>query len=129
MSNMTLAATEPAGFYLDGRFVTDGKAVPIHAPFDEQVVGTAVQARGEDVEAAIAAAVRAFEATRKLPAFERQRVLRSVAQAISSRREEMARVMALEAGKPIKAARVEVERAAFTFNIAAEEATRIGGEY
>jgi acyl-CoA reductase-like NAD-dependent aldehyde dehydrogenase len=41
----------------------------------------------------------------------------------------LARTLALEAGKPIKAARVEVERAAFTFAVAAEEAVRIGGEY
>ena len=64
-----------------------------------------------------------------LPAFERQRVLRRVAENISERKEEFARTMAQEAGKPIKAARTEVERAIFTFNVAAEESTRIYGEY
>jgi glyceraldehyde-3-phosphate dehydrogenase (NADP+) len=56
-------------------------------------------------------------------------VLRRVAQSIIERKEEFARTMTLEAGKPIKASRTEVERAAFTFNVAAEESTRIYGEY
>jgi len=55
--------------------------------------------------------------------------LRSIAQHISSRKEEFARTMVQEAGKPLKAARTEVERAVFTFTIAAEETTRIPGEY
>jgi acyl-CoA reductase-like NAD-dependent aldehyde dehydrogenase len=52
-----------------------------------------------------------------------------VAQSTTERKQEFATTLAQEAGKPIKAARIEVERAAFTFNIAAEEATRIYGEY
>src|SRR5205807_1204298 len=63
-----------------------------------------------------------------LPAFERQRVLRQVAVDIAERKDEFSRTLALEAGKPIKAARTEVERAIFTFNVAAEESTRIYGE-
>jgi acyl-CoA reductase-like NAD-dependent aldehyde dehydrogenase len=78
---------------------------------------------------AIQAAVRAFEVTRKLPSYERQRVLRAVAQGITDRREDFARTIALEAGKPIRTARAEVERAIFTFNIAAEESTRIYGQW
>ena len=64
-----------------------------------------------------------------MPAFERQRVLRRVSESIAERKQEFARTMAQEAGKPIKAARTEVERAIFTFNVAAEESTRIYGEY
>ena len=48
---------------------------------------------------------------------------------IAERKEEFARTLALEAGKPIKAARTEVDRAIFTFNVAAEESTRLYGEY
>src|SRR5207247_7365890 len=59
----------------------------------------------------------------------RQRVLRRVAQTISERKQEFSRTLAQEAGKPIKAARTEVERAVFTFTVAAEESTRIYGEY
>ena len=64
-----------------------------------------------------------------MPAFERQRVLRRVAENITQRKEEFAHTLAQEAGKPIKAARSEVERSIFTFTVAAEESTRIYGEY
>jgi acyl-CoA reductase-like NAD-dependent aldehyde dehydrogenase len=56
-------------------------------------------------------------------------VLRRVSENITERKQEFARTMAQEAGKPIKAARTEVERAIFTFQVAAEESTRIYGEY
>ena len=93
------------------------------------VIASVFQGRREHAEAAIAAAVKAFGTTRRLPAFERQRVLRRVSENITERKQEFARTMAQEAGKPIKAARTEVERAIFTFNVAAEESTRIYGEY
>jgi acyl-CoA reductase-like NAD-dependent aldehyde dehydrogenase len=101
----------------------------VKSPYDGSVIGRVFQGRREHADAAIAAAVKAFGTTRRLPAFERQRVLRRVAETISHRKEEFTRTLAQEAGKPIKAARTEVERAIFTFNVAAEESTRIYGEY
>jgi len=88
-----------------------------------------VQGRREHADAAIAAAVKAFGTTRRLPAFERQRVLRRISAQIAERKEEFSRTLAQEAGKPIKAARTEVERSIFTFNVAAEESVRIYGEF
>src|SRR5947208_12807482 len=64
-----------------------------------------------------------------MPAFARQSILRNISATIANRREQFARTMALEAGKPIKTARAEIDRAVFTFSVAAEEAGRIGGEY
>ena len=55
--------------------------------------------------------------------------MRKVADGIATRREEFARTICQEAGKPIKTSRIEVERAISTFQIAAEESTRIYGEY
>ena len=129
MAQMTVTPVSTQGFLVNGKWIEEGDVVEIHAPFDGSVLAQVYQGRREHAEAAIAAAVRAFGTTRRLPAFERQRVLRRVAQAITERKQEFAQTLAQEAGKPIKAARIEVERAAFTFNIAAEEATRIYGEY
>jgi acyl-CoA reductase-like NAD-dependent aldehyde dehydrogenase len=123
----TLAGTQ--AFLVDGKWIEEGDPVEIKAPFDGKVIGTVRQGRREHAEQAIAASVKAFGTTRRLPAFERQRVLRSIAQNIGARKEEYAHTMALEAGKPIRAARTEVERAIFTFQVAAEESTRIYGEY
>jgi acyl-CoA reductase-like NAD-dependent aldehyde dehydrogenase len=119
----------PTGCFVAGQWITDGKPLDIHSPYDRSVVGTVSLANRSLLERAISSAVEAFEVTRKLSNFERQRVLRSVAEQIQREREDLARGIALEAGKPIRTARIEVERAAFTFSIAAEEATRIGGEW
>ena len=128
MSQMTVSVSTQ-GFLVDGKWIEQGELQEIRAPFDGSVIAQVYQGTREHAQAAITAAVKAFGTTRRLPAFERQRVLRRVAQSIAERKEEFARTMAQEAGKPIKASRTEVERAIFTFNVAAEESTRIYGEY
>jgi acyl-CoA reductase-like NAD-dependent aldehyde dehydrogenase len=129
MADMTTTAVRTRGFYLQGKWIEEGTAVEIRAPYDGQPLAQVFQGTKEHVEKAIQAAVRAFSSTRRLPAFERQRVLRSIAQQIQARKDEFSRTLAQEAGKPLKAARTEVERAIFTFTVAAEETTRIPGEY
>ena len=129
MPEMTIAPVATHGFFVDGRWREDGDVVEIHAPYDGSLIARVVQGRREHADAAIAAAVKAFGTTRRLPAFERQRVLRRISASMAERKEEFARTLAQEAGKPIKGARIEVERAIFTFNVAAEESTRIYGEF
>src|SRR5512134_2439225 len=100
----------------------------IHAPFDGTLVGRAPVAGREEVISAIAAADRAAPAARALPAYRRAEVLQRVAERLRAARKELARLLAAEAGKPITAARIELDRAAFVFQTGAEEALRIGGE-
>src|SRR5690348_2652886 len=128
MSLGTIPAVKNYSFLLNGQWLSQGEAVEVRAPYNQEVLGTVVYGTRQHAEAAIAAAVRAFETTRRLPAYERQRVLRSIAVALTERREEFSQVLAREAGKPIRAARAEVERAILTFHMAAEESTRIYGE-
>ncbi|HWX93935.1 MAG TPA: aldehyde dehydrogenase family protein [Terriglobales bacterium] len=129
MAQMTVADVATHGFLVDGKWMEEGDLVEVKSPFDGAVIGRVCQGRRQHAEMAIAAAVKAFGTTRRLPAFERQRVLRRVAEGIAQRKEEFARTLCQEAGKPIKAARTEVERSIFTFTVAAEESTRIYGEY
>jgi acyl-CoA reductase-like NAD-dependent aldehyde dehydrogenase len=129
MAELIAAPVATHGFFLDGKWLEEGDAVDIRAPYDGALVGRVIQGRREHADAAIAAAVKAFGTTRRLPAFERQRVLRYIANGIQERKEEFARTLAQEAGKPIKAARLEVDRAILTFTIGAEEAVRGYGEY
>ncbi len=124
----TLTPVKTFGFLLDGHWISEGELHEIRAPYDGEVVGTVVYGTRKHTEAAIAAAVKAFETTRRLPAYERQRVLRSVADGLIARRIEFADVLVREAGKPLKQARAEVEHSISTFQIAAEESTRITGE-
>jgi acyl-CoA reductase-like NAD-dependent aldehyde dehydrogenase len=129
MSTVLASTSVDFGFFLDGKWHTSGERIEIRSPGTNQLVGTTVRATGVHAEAAIAAAVRAFETTRQMGGYERQRILRAISTGIEANREALARIMALEAGKPLKASRVEVDRAIFTFGVAAEEAVRIGGEY
>ena len=77
---------------------------------------------------AISASVVAFEKMRALSSYARKEILRRITRGIEARREELAKLIAREAGKPITLARTEVTRAISTFEIAAEEATRMTGE-
>jgi acyl-CoA reductase-like NAD-dependent aldehyde dehydrogenase len=117
------------GVFIDGHWVDGGPTAEIKSPYDGSRVGVVTLAGPQQIEQAIDSSVRAFKATKRSPAFARKNVLRSISAKIAERREQFARIMALEAGKPIKTARAEVDRAIFTFSVAAEEAGRIGGEF
>ncbi len=65
---------------------------------------------------------------RKMPSYQRQEILNHCVSRFKERAEELAQALCLEAGKPIKDSRGEVTRLIDTFQIAAEEATRIYGE-
>jgi len=121
------AAVPEYRFFLAGEWRT-GTPYTVACPYDGAPVATVHRASAADLESAIAAAVRAYDVTRKLPGHRRAAILRQASEAISARSEDLARVVALEAGKPIKAARTEVGRAVLTFAVAAEEATRLGDE-
>ena len=129
MSDAATIATKTYGFLLDGQWVSEGEPFEVKSPYDGSVVATVHRPRARHIETAIDAAVRAFETTRHMPAYQRQHILGEVAESVAARREEFARTIALEAGKPIKTARFEVDRAVFTWNVAAEEAVRIYGEW
>ncbi len=126
-NNVFMPISHP--FLLNGRWLDDGPLVPVRSPYSGEVIAQVAQASRQQADEAIAGALAAFAVTRKLAGFERQRMLRQVADQITARAQEFARVMVLEAGKPIKTARAEVARSAFTFAVAAEESTRIEGEY
>ena len=98
-------------FLIDGKWISAGEAFEVRAPFDQSVVGRSWRGTHQHAEAATAAVKRAFQVTRKLASFEKQEVLRKIAEAIRTRCEEFATLIALEAGKPIKTARAEVDRA------------------
>ena len=93
------------------------------------VLGVITEAGRDDVETAIESAVQAFAVTRRMSSYQRARVLNKIVDGMTTRKEEFAKMICQEAAKPIKTARVEVERAIGTFQVAAEEATRIYGEY
>ena len=116
------------GCYVAGKWVETGDLVEVRSPFDNALVAVIHRAGPQEIEAAIASATAAFQVTRKLPTWRRADVLEKISAGIAARREELAQTIALEAGKPIRTARIEVDRAVFTFKVAAEESKRLYGE-
>ncbi|MCA9243605.1 MAG: aldehyde dehydrogenase family protein [Phycisphaerales bacterium] len=115
--------------WLAGERTLSGQTLDVHNKFTGDRIAVVARASANDVRAAIAAAERAFEQTRDMPAFTRQAILQQLVRHIEERREELCRTVCLDAGKPIKDARGEVTRTIDTFRVAAEEATRLRGEY
>ncbi|MEE9219717.1 MAG: aldehyde dehydrogenase family protein [Acidobacteriota bacterium] len=120
---------EALGFLLGGEWKQRGERMVVRSPYDGEPVGETYRASADDMQQAIQAAVRAFGQTRKMATFERAAILETTAASICRERETLARCIALEAGKPLKTARVEVDRAVLTFTDAAEEIKRLEGEW
>src|SRR5215212_5395099 len=110
--------------FIGGKAVATGDTYEVRAPYDDQLVAVIHRAGPAEVEDAIARADRAFRTTRKLPSWRRAEILEAISAAITEQRDDFARTIALEAGKPIRTARGEADRAAFTFKVAAEESKR-----
>ena len=119
---------EPAKFYVCGGWRSADRTRPVVNPYHRGTVGEVCQASARDIQDAAQAASDAFQETRKLSSESRAGILATIAREIRSQHEALARLMSNETGKPISAARLEVERAVFTFEIASEEAKRIEGD-
>jgi glyceraldehyde-3-phosphate dehydrogenase (NADP+) len=115
-------------FLLAGESRNGSDAVEIRSPYSGEPIGRAALAGPRDVAAALDAAVAAASATAALPSHARAAALDRIAGGITDRRDEMARLLAAEAGKPLALARTEIDRAIFVFRQGAQEATRLGGE-
>jgi glyceraldehyde-3-phosphate dehydrogenase (NADP+) len=113
---------------IGGELRRGASTATVTSPFDGSPVGEVAVAGQSDMQDAIAAAERAFGTLRNLPTHRRCAILRTVARALASRSAELARMMALESGKPIRYCRAEVARGVVTFELAAGEAERLGGE-
>ena len=115
-------------FYLAGNQARSTEHLDVTNPFDGSTVARTWLAGDREFDQAADAAVAAAPALRELPAYERARMLLSISTAITARRDEIARTLAAEVGKAIRDATTEVDRAALTFQAAADAARALHGE-
>ena len=101
--------------------------ITVRSPFDDSIIGEIPSQGAADVDRAVAIAKHALH-DNPLPLWKRAAILDAAAARLTARREEFALIVAKEAAKPIKTARVEAERAVGTFQFAAAEARKLGGE-
>jgi acyl-CoA reductase-like NAD-dependent aldehyde dehydrogenase len=109
-----------------GEWVETGEWQEVRSPYSGEVVGRVPTAGAGETRRAIDAAQAAME--EPLPAHKRAEILVRVAGALGKRHDEVARQISDEAGKPMKAARVEAMRAMSTFTFAAVEARKLAGD-
>ena len=115
-------------FYLAGKPSRSNKPLDVINPYDGTTVGRTWLAGPAEFEAAANEAVAAVPRLRDLPSYERGAILSRISTMLAERREEVARIVATEVGKAIRDALTETDRAAMTFQVAAEEARRLHGE-
>ena len=114
--------------FIGGEWVDKAETMDVVNPYDGSVVDRVPRADLEDVETALATAVRGAGLMRKMLAYDRYVALRKAADLITQHAEEFARTITLEGGKVIAEARAEVQRAVQTITLSAEESKRIHGE-
>jgi len=111
---------------LDGEWVSSGEWIEVASPYDGSPIARVAKVGAAEARSAVDAAERAMRDP--LPAHERAAILDRVAVALAERTDEAARLICAEAGKPMKAARVEASRAVSTYTMAAVEARKLAGE-
>ncbi|MGH2386862.1 MAG: aldehyde dehydrogenase family protein, partial [Chloroflexota bacterium] len=128
MTSQTVADAPCRDLLVGGAWRQSADQTTVLYPYTGAIVASVANAGPAEVEDAIAAAVDAFAVTRRLPAYQRAGILQRAAMLIEARGEALARQITLESGNPISETRGEVARTVTIFQIAAEEAKRIGGE-
>jgi len=108
---MATTATERR-LLIGGEWVETGEWREVRSPYSGDVVGRVATGGAAEVRRALDAAEQALQ--NPLPAHKRAEILVRVAAGLGRRHEEVARTISAEAGKPIKAARVEAARAMST---------------
>jgi acyl-CoA reductase-like NAD-dependent aldehyde dehydrogenase len=122
---VAVTATEKR-LLVDGEWIETGDWIDVRSPYSHDVVARVAKAGAEEARRAIDAAERAME--EPLPAHKRAEILSRVAGYLGRRHDEVARLISDEAGKPMKAARIEATRAMSTYTFSAVEARELAGD-
>ena len=125
---MKMRPGSQTGFLLCGKEWNDGETLDVRAPWDQGLVGRVTVATRADARQAVNHAAASLRRTRALPRWKRREILEDIAAALLDQKDRFAQLIVAEAGKPIRLARTEVDRAVLTFKTASEEAVRLGGE-
>lgn len=115
--------------YIGGYFASTATVLPVNNPYTGEIFAQTFLAGPQELEAAIGAAERVKNELAEMPSHKRYSILREISDAITADRERLALILCRESGKPMRYALGEIDRAAQTFLVAAEEAKRLPKEY
>jgi succinate-semialdehyde dehydrogenase/glutarate-semialdehyde dehydrogenase len=114
--------------YIDGRWCPGSARFAVTDPFDDSTIAEVTDCGDVEIDAAIAAAARAFEGWRKKPALERGKLLAALAGKMLANERALGELCTRENGKALKESIAEVRYAASFFEWFAAEAGRAYGE-
>jgi len=114
--------------YIAGQWADGNGVIPVTNPFDNSTIDTVPKATADDVDRALAYAVKGARVMRKTAGHDRYKILMRASQLMEERLEDLARTITMEEGKILAESRVEVSRAIETLIGSAEEAKRLGSE-
>ena len=124
VTKLVIAKPFVNGEWLEGNRET----VEIKSPYSGEVIGHQVLATMEDTEQALQSAFEAKKEIAAIPAYKRARILKKAAFLLEERKEEFARLISMELGKPLKNTLDEVSRSVETLELSGEEAKRLHGQ-
>lgn len=116
-------------YYLANTPVYANEDLAVTDKYSGEVATRVALADEQAIDQAIAAAVKAERPMQHMPSYQRQEILNHCVRRFSERADELALALCVEAGKPIRDSRGEVDRLIETFKIAAEESVRFGGDF
>ena len=113
---------------IGGKYISSDDLAEVKNPYNGEVIDTVPIAHRQIADLAIQEANNAKESLVEMSAFKISNKLFNVVKKLEEKREEFARLLTLEVGKPINESLVEVDRSIETLRLSAEEAKRIYGE-
>jgi acyl-CoA reductase-like NAD-dependent aldehyde dehydrogenase len=114
--------------YIAGEWGDSTEEIQVSNPYTNDPVGTVPKAKKSDIENVVLAAQEGLRISRSLTSYDRSKILKRVSEKIEKEEKDLARLIALESGKPMRYARGEAKRAHETFSFASTEALHIYGE-
>ena len=118
---------KPRPFLLGDHSVRTEETAAVHNPYDGALVAEVCMAGAKEIGEVLDLAACTFKEARQTEPVERSRLLRRIADTIGQRADEFVELLIAEAGKPVALARIEVQRAQSTFELAAAGALEPNG--
>lgn len=114
--------------WINGEWVGTKETYSLTSPFSGEEIAKVAKASIQDVEHAIEGAHQAFQTFKKMTTYDRAEILYKVVEIMRGRKQELAEILAKEAGKPISAGLTEIDRTIATYQFSAEAAKQSTGE-
>jgi len=118
----------PENFLIKNEFLSSENVINVINPYTNEIVKQYFKTPSEYIDVSLDYLNEIFEKYKKIPIYLRSQLLEKITNKLQDKKEELAYLLTLETGKPIKLSRIELERAIFTFKCGVEESKRIQGE-